>query len=58
MTHCTSKVVCVNNPNNSHAYMIGKALVRLDQPHLTTEVSHLQAGLERVDQIKKQLADT
>src|SRR6266702_916941 len=45
------------HPDDSRAYVINKALIRLDQPRLTAEVSRLRDGLVRVGQVKKQLSD-
>jgi len=45
------------HPDNSCAYAIDEALLHLDQPRLTAEVSRLRDGLVKVEQIKKQLSD-
>ncbi len=45
------------HPNNSRMYAINEALICLDQPRLTAEVSCLRDGLVKVGQIKKQLSD-
>jgi len=45
------------HPDDSRTYAIDEALIRLDQPRLTAEVSRLRDGLVRTGQIKKQLGD-
>src|SRR6266702_2373309 len=53
----TTTQVDMFHPDDSRAYTIDEALIRLDQPRLTAEVSRLRDGLVRVGQIKKQLCD-
>src|SRR6266702_3688014 len=53
----TTMQVDMFHPDNSHEYAIDEALLCLDQPHLTAEVSQLRDGLIKVEQIKKQLGD-
>ena len=43
------------HPEDSHTYIIDKAMGQLDQPHLTAEVSYLHKGLVRRTQVWKQL---
>ncbi len=45
------------HPDNSRAYTIDEALLRLEQPRLTAEVSRLRDGLVKMEQVKKQLED-
>jgi len=60
-TRCTVLMTTMQvemfHPDNSRVYAIDKALIRLNQPHLTAEVSRLRDGLVKVGQIKKQLSD-
>ncbi len=53
----TTTQVDMFHPDDSRAYAIDEALIRLDQPRLTAEVSRLRDGLVRVGQVKKQLDD-
>ncbi len=53
----TTTQVDMFHPDDSRAYAIDEALIRLDQPRLTAEVSRLWDGLVRVGQVKKQLSD-
>ncbi len=53
----TTTQVDMFHPDNSCAYVIDEALLRLDQPRLTAEVSRLRDGLVKVEQIKKQLGN-
>ncbi len=53
----TTTQVDMFHPDNSRAYAIDEALLRLDQPCLTAEVSRLRDGLVKVEQIKQQLSD-
>lgn len=53
----TTAQVEMFHPYDSCAYAIDKALVHLDQLHLTAEVSQLCNGLVRMGQVKKQLDD-
>ncbi len=53
----TTMQVEMFHPDNSRTYTINEALLRLDQPRLTAEVSRLRDGLVKVEQIKKQLGD-
>jgi len=53
----TTTQVDMFHPDNSRIYAINEALLRLDQPCLTTEVSQLRDGLVKVEQIKKQLSN-
>ncbi len=53
----TTTQVEMFHPNNSRMYAIDEALLCLDQPHLTAEVSHLRDGLVKIEQVKKQLSD-
>ncbi len=45
------------HPDNSRTYAIDEALLRLDQPRLTAEVSQLRNGLVKAEQVKRQLSD-
>ena len=53
----TTTQVDMFHPDNSRAYAIDEALLRLEQPRLNAEVSRLRDGLVRTEQVKKQLAD-
>ncbi len=53
----TTTQVEMFHPDNSRAYTINEALLCLNQPRLTAEVSRLRDGLVKVDQIKKQLSN-
>ncbi len=53
----TTTQVEMFHPDDSCAYAIDEALQRLDQPHVTAEVSQLWDGLVKVRQIKGQLSD-
>ncbi len=53
----TTTQVDMFHPNNSRAYAIDEALIRLNQPRLMVEVSRLRDGLVRVEQLNKQLSD-
>src|SRR6266702_2110659 len=53
----TTTQVAMFHPDDSHAYTIDEALLRLDNPRATAEVSHLQDGLIKVQSIKKQRDD-
>ncbi len=53
----TTMQVEMFHPNNSCTYAINEALLRLDQPRLTAEVSCLRDGLVRIEQLKKQLSN-
>src|SRR6266702_8041050 len=53
----TTTQVEMFHPNDSCAYAIDEALLRLDQPRVTTEVSQLRDGLVKVQQIKGQLSN-
>ncbi len=53
----TTTQVDMFHPDNSCTYAIDEALLHLDQPRLTTEVSRLRDGLVKVEQIKKQLSN-
>ncbi len=53
----TTTQVEMFHPDNSRAYAIDEALLCLDQPCLTAEVSCLRDGLVKVEQVKKQLSD-
>jgi len=53
----TTTQVDMFHPDDSRAYAIDEALICLDQPRLTAEVSRLRDGLVRMGQVKKQLSD-
>ncbi len=53
----TTTQVEMFHPNNSRTYAIDEALLRLDQPRVTAEVSRLRDGLVKVRQIKGQLSE-
>ncbi len=47
----TTTQVEMFHPDNSRAYAIDEALICLDQPRLTAEVSQLRDGLVRVEHV-------
>jgi len=51
----TTTQVDMFHPDNSRAYAIDEALLRLEQPCLNAEVSWLRDGLIKMEQVKKQL---